>query len=604
MSEEKLSSSNKLDIKEAQRVSAGEEKLRESYKPISEDIGLSHVTDESVKNSNMVRGENGNHDTVQDGADEKMLSHDEKETLALKSVEVKFISGDPSVNGDAKIDIGNVEKTFTGMTKEELMKYANDPFWVKLRWLLFILFWAMWIAMLLGAIAIIVYAPKCAAPTPLVWWKKGPLITISGNEDADEITKIKEFNAKGVVYELSGDETYFVDTPLVENKIKKLVEDYKAEDIHVVLDLTANYVTRNDELFKAATSAGAEPEVLSAFVTSDKTNDWKKVGGSESAWKLEGKTYFLSQFGDNIDLQMTSPVAQRKLIDVLTYLVGLGVKGFRLNNAKHLIISSDLSNETPNFGHQYGMEEYGFYTHGKTIYQNGLGNVIYEFHKAVQNATDNTGFLTIRDDSATRVEVFVARNTSSLGFDLPRFVFLNKFLQSSGSGISKKLYAGFNNLNQTINMLTLWMQIAYKPENFKTANLDAAAYNMFMGLLPGVQVVPLDALNYDGNKTDVIKKLEEARESQVFQHGSFDYMLSQNETAFAYTRIKSGMPGYFVAINPSDVDVTANFTSAAFDSELTVWLMSDGVDPPKLKTTASSVALAKHSVGIFTFVPK
>lgn len=40
MSEEKLSS-NKLDIKGAQR-SAGEENLRESYKPISEDIGLSH----------------------------------------------------------------------------------------------------------------------------------------------------------------------------------------------------------------------------------------------------------------------------------------------------------------------------------------------------------------------------------------------------------------------------------------------------------------------------------------------------------------------------------------------------------------------------------
>lgn len=107
------------------------------------------------------------------------------------------------------------------------MKYANDPFWVKLRWMLFILFWALWIAMLLGAIAIIVYAPKCAAPTPLVWWKKGPLITINGNEDQAMIQEIKDFNAKGVVYELSGDETYFVDTPMVENTIKKLVEIYK-----------------------------------------------------------------------------------------------------------------------------------------------------------------------------------------------------------------------------------------------------------------------------------------------------------------------------------------------------------------------------------------
>lgn len=115
-------------------------------------------------------------------------------------------------------------QTFTGMTKEELMKYANDPFWVKLRWVLFILFWGLWMAMLAGAIAIIVYAPKCAAPTPLVWWKKGPLITVDGTESVEDI---KSFNAKGVVYELSPEDTYLVDTPRVEEKIKKILEDYK-----------------------------------------------------------------------------------------------------------------------------------------------------------------------------------------------------------------------------------------------------------------------------------------------------------------------------------------------------------------------------------------
>lgn len=113
------------------------------------------------------------------------------------------------------------------MTKEELMKYANDPFWVKLRWVLFIFFWTLWIAMLLGAVAIIVYAPKCAAPTPLVWWKKGPLVTVGENESAERIEEIKNFNAKGVIFELSGEETYFVDTPVIENRIKKLVEEYK-----------------------------------------------------------------------------------------------------------------------------------------------------------------------------------------------------------------------------------------------------------------------------------------------------------------------------------------------------------------------------------------
>lgn len=60
-----------------------------------------------MKNSNMVR-ENG--DTALDGADEKMLGSDEKEVLALKNIEVKFIPAGDHKNGDAKIDIGGAEK--------------------------------------------------------------------------------------------------------------------------------------------------------------------------------------------------------------------------------------------------------------------------------------------------------------------------------------------------------------------------------------------------------------------------------------------------------------------------------------------------------------
>lgn len=57
----------------------------------------------------MARGEQNLNDP-QDGADEKMLGSDDKSTLALKDIEVKFISGDKNTNGDAKIDIGNIDK--------------------------------------------------------------------------------------------------------------------------------------------------------------------------------------------------------------------------------------------------------------------------------------------------------------------------------------------------------------------------------------------------------------------------------------------------------------------------------------------------------------
>lgn len=67
------------------------------------------------------------------------------------------------------------------------------------------------------------------------------------------------------------------------------------------------------------------------------------------------------------------------------------------------------------------------------------------------------------------------------------------------------------------------------------------------------------------------------------------------------------MPGYFVALNPTDIDITANFTSEAIGSELSVLLLSDNFpkdNPPKGKFKADSVPLSKRSVAIFTFVPK
>lgn len=65
--------------------------------------------------------------------------------------------------------LGDMKQKFVGMSKEELMKYANDPFWVRLRWVLFVGFWLLWAAMLGGAVLIIVAAPKCVQPEPRSW---------------------------------------------------------------------------------------------------------------------------------------------------------------------------------------------------------------------------------------------------------------------------------------------------------------------------------------------------------------------------------------------------------------------------------------------------
>ena len=64
------------------------------------------------------------------------------------------------------------------MTKAELMPYAKDPFWVRLRWTLFVLFWLAWLAMLVVSVVIIILAPKCYRPAAKEWWQKGPVYQV------------------------------------------------------------------------------------------------------------------------------------------------------------------------------------------------------------------------------------------------------------------------------------------------------------------------------------------------------------------------------------------------------------------------------------------
>jgi hypothetical protein len=74
---------------------------------------------------------------------------------------------------------------------------------------------------------------------------------------------------------------------------------------------------------------------------------------------------------------------------------------------------------------------------------------------------------------------------------------------------------------------------------------------------------------------------------------------------FPLDRVKAGNPGYLVAINPTANDVKANFTSSVVGQELSVSMTSGGDNTQQhTKVIASQIDLPKHSVGIFTFVPK
>ncbi|XP_037336239.2 solute carrier family 3 member 2a [Pungitius pungitius] len=163
-------------------------------------------------------------------------------------------------NGSVKQKVPEDEVTFTGLSKEELMKVAGTPGWVRTRWALLVLFWLGWLGMLAGAIAIIVQAPRCKPIPEMNWWNEGPLYQISDVEafsdgiagveaKLDEINKLK---VKGLI--LGPLHTIQADQPATlnlkeinptygdQNALRAVLAKAHKKGISVVLDLTPNYL--------------------------------------------------------------------------------------------------------------------------------------------------------------------------------------------------------------------------------------------------------------------------------------------------------------------------------------------------------------------------
>ena len=77
----------------------------------------------------------------------------------------KFLTNDESSKNDKEIK-------FSCLSKEEVMLYSKDPAWVRLRWILFALFWIVWFSLLGSAVLIVMFSPKCPYKPKYDWWQK------------------------------------------------------------------------------------------------------------------------------------------------------------------------------------------------------------------------------------------------------------------------------------------------------------------------------------------------------------------------------------------------------------------------------------------------
>lgn len=72
----------------------------------------------------------------------------------------------------------NADGPYTGLTKDQLLECAYHPMWVRIRCILLVLYWTSWVAMLAGAITLVLVTPKCSAADPLEWWQITPMYQV------------------------------------------------------------------------------------------------------------------------------------------------------------------------------------------------------------------------------------------------------------------------------------------------------------------------------------------------------------------------------------------------------------------------------------------
>uniref|UniRef100_A0A3B4H9F9 Solute carrier family 3 member 2b n=1 Tax=Pundamilia nyererei TaxID=303518 RepID=A0A3B4H9F9_9CICH len=101
-------------------------------------------------------------------------------------------------NGLVKLKIPDEEEEvkFTGLNKEELMRVAGTPGWVRTRWALLVVFWLGWLGMLVGAVLIILQAPRCKDLPNTNWWNDGPLYQIGNIQAFTDTHNLKGLEQK------------------------------------------------------------------------------------------------------------------------------------------------------------------------------------------------------------------------------------------------------------------------------------------------------------------------------------------------------------------------------------------------------------------------
>uniref|UniRef100_A0A0K2TSQ6 alpha-glucosidase n=1 Tax=Lepeophtheirus salmonis TaxID=72036 RepID=A0A0K2TSQ6_LEPSM len=260
------------------------------------------------------------------------------------------------------------------LSKDEVMKFAKDPYWIRLRWILFALFWITWVAILVISIIIIVVTPKCPTPKPKEWWQRAPIyqIYVKSFKDSDgdgigdlkgittKIQYLKDLGVESINLSPIFESPFENDGNDVENfesinsiygsmqDFKDMVTGLQDHGLKLILDFTPNHSSDKHPWFTKSIQKQGHYSDYYVWKNGDAPpNNWLMING-DPAWSYNeerGEWYFHQIGTTQPDFNLRNPRVVKEIKDILRFWLDLGVDGFRFKYVDYLFESVSLEDE-------------------------------------------------------------------------------------------------------------------------------------------------------------------------------------------------------------------------------------------------------------------
>ncbi|XP_052701362.1 neutral and basic amino acid transport protein rBAT-like [Crassostrea angulata] len=387
-----------------------------------------------------------------------MADLEEKTPLHEESVvepdsKAQFVNGGKEPHVAIECGSGD-DVSFTGLGKEELMQYADDPFWKKVRLILLIVFWVGWVAMLVAAIVIIVLAPKCPYRPEQKWFDKDTVYEILPESFQDSNPKAEKADTKtgdGVgditgiqarldyLKDVVGSKALYINSlyesddddrmAIVDHKkidsvfgtmadFDTLRKATKKMEMRLIMDFIPNHSGKMNEWFKKSQMKDGVYTDYYIWASCDPNtntypNNWMSVKGGR-AWTYDDtrkECYFHQLESDKPDLNLRSADVRQELESILRFWLDRGVDGFHVQNAQYLYEDENLGDETLITG-KTG-DNYADFEHNQTMNHPENLKILQGWQNVLESYNTKPGrekalIVTAKDDLNTTMEYFDA----------------------------------------------------------------------------------------------------------------------------------------------------------------------------------------------------